>query len=420
MQIAPIQLLGLQQPTVGQKQIPSENTGENTVFFGLFQQLLIPQEEGQHPQLELQKDVPLLTETETDEALFIVSEHFQNIYVPSEVTKEATSVHEQLPDDIKQQLENVIGSNQSLELVMNDTELNPITKVIAILLSLQEEQDKGTIDVEKALAPLLPIVVELFPTVIQQLPKGNETVMTGQPNVKELLQKVVVVLTEVNNVVNKEKPVAEAKKESFFHHIQQVQQQMMNQKQSVMPIPNLNMNYDDGTKSLSLVQQGLELAQPMDRVQQFVIHVGESQTKQAQQQQFMRQFQELLGNSNVRLLNGGTTQLTLKLNPAHLGRLDIQLLQQNGVITAKIMATTTAAKELIESQLHQLRQSFGLQQLQVEKIEIVQQQQFGQLHKDEENKQQQQREQRHEEDKEEPQQESFSELLDDLTFNEKV
>ncbi|UOE92836.1 flagellar hook-length control protein FliK [Alkalihalobacillus sp. LMS39] len=419
MQLAPIQLLGLQQQAVGQKHLLSESTGENTAFFGVFQQMLLPQEEEQHHQLELQKDVPLLTETETDEALFIVADHFQHLYVPTESTKEATLVLEQLPDDIKQQLENVIGSNQSMELVLNDTELNPITKVIALLLSLQEEQDKGTIDVEEALAPLLPIVFELFPTVIQQSSKANETVMTGQPNVKELLQKVIAVLAEVNQVVQKEKPVAEAKKETFFHHIQ-LQQQMINQKQSVMPIPNLHVNYDDGTKSLSLIQQGLELAQPMDRVQQFVIHVGESETKQAQQQQFMRQFQELLGKSNVRLLNGGTTQLTLKLNPAHLGRLDIQLLQQNGVITAKIMATTTAAKELIESQLHQLRQSFGLQQLQVEKIEIVQQQQFGQLNKDEENKQQQQREQRHEEDKEEPQQESFSELLEDLTFNEKV
>ena len=52
---------------------------------------------------------------------------------------------------------------------------------------------------------------------------------------------------------------------------------------------------------------------------------------------------------------GGTNRLLIKLYPEHLGQVRIELLQVNGVMTARILASTALGKEMLDSQLHQLR-----------------------------------------------------------------
>lgn len=112
----------------------------------------------------------------------------------------------------------------------------------------------------------------------------------------------------------------------------------------------------------------------MSRVQQFFLHSGDEVATRQTEQQFLRQIENILARSQFRQLGNGIQQLTVKLHPASLGRLDITLQQVNGVIVAKMMTTTTIAKELIESQIHQLRHAFIQQQLPVDRIEVIQQQ----------------------------------------------
>jgi flagellar hook-length control protein FliK len=69
---------------------------------------------------------------------------------------------------------------------------------------------------------------------------------------------------------------------------------------------------------------------------------------------------------------GGTNRLLVKLYPEHLGQVRIELLQINGVMTARILASTALGKEMLDSQLHQLRSAFLQQNLQVERIDISQ------------------------------------------------
>lgn len=69
---------------------------------------------------------------------------------------------------------------------------------------------------------------------------------------------------------------------------------------------------------------------------------------------------------------GGTNRLLIKLYPEHLGQVRIELLQTNGVMTARILASTALGKEMLDSQLHQLRQAFVQQNIQVERIDISQ------------------------------------------------
>ncbi|MGM7681698.1 flagellar hook-length control protein FliK [Cytobacillus sp. Hm23] len=111
---------------------------------------------------------------------------------------------------------------------------------------------------------------------------------------------------------------------------------------------------------------------PMDKIQQYVLFVDQP-TKQVNQEQFIKDFQNILAKSNLSFLNGNKS-LQIKLFPEHLGTLRIELLQSEAGMLAKIITSSTAAKDLVESQLHSLRQSFQAQNIQVDKLIIANQQ----------------------------------------------
>ncbi len=75
---------------------------------------------------------------------------------------------------------------------------------------------------------------------------------------------------------------------------------------------------------------------------------------------------------------GETAQLKVSIFPEHLGHLDIRLSTVDGKITAQILTSTPMAKEALELQVYQLRNSLVQQGIQVERIEITTQQQAGQ------------------------------------------
>lgn len=95
-------------------------------------------------------------------------------------------------------------------------------------------------------------------------------------------------------------------------------------------------------------------------------------SKQVSTEQLIKQFESILSRSQFTNING-SQRLLLQLNPAHLGSLRIELVQQDSVMIAKIVTSTQAAKEAIEGQLNHLKQAFSSQNIQVERLEISQQ-----------------------------------------------
>lgn len=69
----------------------------------------------------------------------------------------------------------------------------------------------------------------------------------------------------------------------------------------------------------------------------------------------------------------GSSEAKFKLNPEHLGQLEIKVISQQGQISAQIVTDTALAKEALEAQLSLLKQALQQQGLQVQKLEIVQQ-----------------------------------------------
>lgn len=65
------------------------------------------------------------------------------------------------------------------------------------------------------------------------------------------------------------------------------------------------------------------------------------------------------------------TKMEFQLNPENLGKLTIQLASKDGVITAQITAQNNVVKEVIESQILQLRENMNNQGLKVEAVEVT-------------------------------------------------
>jgi flagellar hook-length control protein FliK len=108
----------------------------------------------------------------------------------------------------------------------------------------------------------------------------------------------------------------------------------------------------------------------LPKTEQFTIALSQAKG-QIQYEQFVKELQSILSRSQMQT-QPNMSKLLIKLYPEQLGSLRIELLQQNGIMTAKILATTATAKELLDSQLQGLKQAFSSQNLQVEKIEISQ------------------------------------------------
>ncbi|MCR4716834.1 MAG: flagellar hook-length control protein FliK [Lachnospiraceae bacterium] len=71
------------------------------------------------------------------------------------------------------------------------------------------------------------------------------------------------------------------------------------------------------------------------------------------------------------VVKADTTSMELQLNPASLGKVNIQVASKEGVITAHITAQTEAARGAIEGQIAVLRENFQNQGLKVEAVEVT-------------------------------------------------
>ena len=99
-------------------------------------------------------------------------------------------------------------------------------------------------------------------------------------------------------------------------------------------------------------------------------------------------------------------------------------MQKDGVMTARLLATTAAGKELLDSNLNQLKSAFVAQNIQMERIDVAQSLQDAERNTRDQNFfnnffRQQQEEQEEKKDGEDEQQ-SFSEFLTEEFLTEEV
>src|SRR5699024_12226127 len=84
---------------------------------------------------------------------------------------------------------------------------------------------------------------------------------------------------------------------------------------------------------------------PLSKIEQYVIHLNQTQNAQPADQQLIEQFQKVMKTSKFLTMQNGTSQLNMTLRPENLGDMMVKLTQMNGEMTVKIVVTSAAAKE---------------------------------------------------------------------------
>lgn len=143
----------------------------------------------------------------------------------------------------------------------------------------------------------------------------------------------------------------------------------------------------------------------------------------AQSEALAKEIQNLLNRSQLSN-NQGTMRFVLKLFPENLGQIRIEVMQKDGILQARLLATTAVGKELLDSNLNQLKSAFVAQNIQMERIDVAQSLQDAERNNRDQNFlnnffRQQQEEQEEKKDVEDEQQ-SFSEFLTEEFLNEEV
>ncbi|MHB8170475.1 MAG: flagellar hook-length control protein FliK [Thermincolia bacterium] len=80
-------------------------------------------------------------------------------------------------------------------------------------------------------------------------------------------------------------------------------------------------------------------------------------------------FQQIMQKVHL-LVRGEHAEMNLQLKPDHLGKLNMQVVVENGVITARFAAESMQVKELIEASLNNLKQTLTNQGLKVDEITV--------------------------------------------------
>ncbi|MBO0603034.1 flagellar hook-length control protein FliK [Sporosarcina sp. E16_3] len=141
--------------------------------------------------------------------------------------------------------------------------------------------------------------------------------------------------------------------------------------QFVIPVEAGRTMTDDGTSKDALQQVASSAFGTVVTAKGELTLTEVENRNNARNEALMKEMQTIFKRSNFGQTDG-TNRLLIKLYPEHLGQVRIELLQVNGIMTARILASTALGKEMLDSQLHQLRSAFLQQNLQVERIDVSQ------------------------------------------------
>ncbi|WP_096189124.1 flagellar hook-length control protein FliK [Evansella halocellulosilytica] len=268
------------------------------------------------------------------------------------------------PTEIQEAVKALFEEGTPLEELVDEMSfVNEPLQLIAFMIAIAYQEKNEAVDIDQ-------------PTIRQ----FEQMISKAFPNFQQLSTSSSV--RELNEALAKDLERFMKSEQSGPHRSLQPDEwtrrltQQMNEKRIAEQVYQQHATQRD-SKTLSnvLPTMNVDLSNShMSRLQQFIVHAGEQQADRPSEQQFLRQFQNILARSQFQNLGNGVQQLNIKLHPESLGRLDITIQQINGVLVAKMMTTTAVARELIEGQLQHLRNAFQAQQIQVDKIEVSQQQ----------------------------------------------
>lgn len=287
--------------------------------------------------------------------------------------------------------------------------------------------------IEQLLGEQLPMddvwaILEQTPALLAQITsvlQGESNVVTPKEATKvvEFLKLAETLSVKTDTVYQQQYQLNQTKDllQSFASQFQATTQQEMTKnatfQQVVQQLTQTTVKQETDTTQVNANQQ------QTTTVTTKTVTVTLPAQPSAQSEALAKEIQNLLNRSQLSN-NQGTMRLVLKLFPENLGQIRIEVMQKDGILQARLLATTAAGKELIDSNLNQLKSAFVAQNIQMERIDVAQSLQDAERNNRDQNFlnnffRQQQEEQEEKKDGEDEQQ-SFSEFLTEEFLTEEV
>ena len=287
--------------------------------------------------------------------------------------------------------------------------------------------------IEQLLGEEMPIddvwaIFEQTPALLAQITsvlQGESNVVTPKEATKvvEFLKLAETLSVKTDTVYQQQYQLNQTKDllQSFASQFQSVTQQETTKtatfQQVVQQLTQTTVKQETDTTQVNVNQQ------QATAVTTKTVTVTLPTQSSSQSEALAKEIQNLLNRSQLSN-NQGTMRLVLKLFPENLGQIRIEVMQKDGLLQARLLATTTAGKELLDSNLNQLKSAFVAQNIQMERIDVAQSLQDAERNNRDQNFlnnffRQQQEEQEEKKDGDDDQQ-SFSEFLTEEFLTEEV
>ena len=201
----------------------------------------------------------------------------------------------------------------------------------------------------------------VFLKLAQLVGEKQDTIYSQQYTLSSLKQTLQEVTETYSTLVKVEQPKQAVNFTAVQHFVS------FNQSDTAISTTTQSSNQQQE----SLLQQQAQptILQSGHVAKTVVLNMPTNPTSQAEA--IAKEIQNLI-NKNQMVNNNGTLKLVLKLFPENLGQIRIEVAQQNGILTARLMTTTSAGKELLDSNLNQLKATLAAQSIQMDRIDIAQ------------------------------------------------
>lgn len=143
------------------------------------------------------------------------------------------------------------------------------------------------------------------------------------------------------------------------------------EKEVAFPFAKMAMRFQTAVTENTQTNQVNAQQVPTSKVQTFTIQLPANATPQSQSAKFVEEFQSVLNRAQF-ASNAAGTRLLIKLYPENLGTIRIELVQKDGILSAKLLASNAMGKQMLDSTLNQLKQGFANQSIQVDRIDVAQ------------------------------------------------
>ena len=312
---------------------------------------------------------------------------------PQDMTEEveeqevSASVNEKLVTNEQTEVENSM---------IDFLHIKDLTKEIATIIKTLT--DSSTSSLSKESVRLLPLIKEWI-----SAKNGLSDEQLENASRQELTEKESAVWKQLVNAIEKR---------SFFS-----QQNIYSSDASITKTTVLNWlqraldrySTGDNIPEKSMIQTHHSQPLPISEVQQYTVQIQQLDRVERVNDDLLNKFQTIIRESQFQRTPLGGTQLSITLQPGNLGNMTVQFVQVDGEIAVKIIVSSQAVRELIESNIHQLKHMFSPHQVLVEKNESINDEEFFYKEADEEHNEHEEADQHFEESTEQQDESTASE-----------